>query len=195
MARPDIAELADRVAALLGTHWRTQPESGWKGAIRLVAEDGHGIVLIPSGRSITARGVLPHRRDVVHGPTAPSITMAATSAAYVYGHIRRRLLGRYEQALAQWRELAAEADAQQARQARAADRIAQALGTGTTVTPDHPHRGHTCVELHHDWALGPGAIHVQADVEDGGATVTLRLSHLTSEQAAELCALARRLST
>lgn len=77
------AILAAAVAAQLGPDWNARPDSGFQAGARLACEDGRGIALVLHGRSITARGVLPHRPRLTGRPDAPSITMAATTAEYV----------------------------------------------------------------------------------------------------------------
>jgi hypothetical protein len=197
------AELADRVAALMdtmSTRWHTEPWTGWPDAVRLVSDAGDEIALIPDGRSITARGFPPHPRDIGHGPSAPEITMAALSPAYVHGHIRRRLMPSYETARAQWDQLTTRVRAEQASRGAVAEQIAYALGAGridddlhadVRVVPEQRRTDTTTVSRHRH---GQHPVTVRADVGRDGEGVDLTVTDLTGDQAAEICALIHRLS-
>jgi len=192
--QPDFVRLAGQVAEMMSSMeggWRSEPESGWAAAARLVRDDGLQVVLILDGRSITARGAWPYGPPPRYGPPAPQITMVATSAEYVSGHIRRRLLARHEEVFAQWRRLAAAAEAEQRRRSAVAARIAAALApiqVGHTWTETQDAQSTTKVSR-----LGPG-VSVRATVGPSGDAAELSVTGLTGSAAAELCAHLARLT-
>ncbi|WP_328863297.1 hypothetical protein [Streptomyces sp. NBC_00306] len=198
MQQLPISELADAIAAQMQTtdaHWHTEPTRAWPDAAFLISDDGHQIALIRTGRSVTARGFFPTEPRLRHGPSHPEITMADRSPQYICGHIRRRLMPRYEEALTAWRRLAAETVSEQAGRAATAARIASALGADRItadwsaqvhVTEETGHSPRTTVRRHPD---------TRADISGSGDTVNLTANNLTGEQAAAVCALLHQLTT
>ncbi|MFE7759386.1 hypothetical protein [Streptomyces sp. NPDC057429] len=107
------------------------------------------------------------------------------------GHIRRRLLARYEEVFAQWQKGAEATEAERSGRSAAAARIAAALApipAGHTRTEAHD--GHRSTSVRR---LGPG-VNVRASVGPSGGTVELSVSGLTGSTAVELCAHLARLT-
>lgn len=195
MQETDFPRLAGQVAELMSTvegDWDTRPATGWTAAAHLVRDDGLQLVLILHGRSVTARGVWPHGPQPRYGPPTPEITMAATSAQYVSGHIQRRLLARLEEVFAQWTEGAAAAEVERSARGASAGRIAAALAS----IPD----GHTWTEVQDTHRstlirrLGP-RVNVRTKVGPAGDEVELSVSGLTGSAAAELCVYLAQLTS
>ncbi|MFB8026897.1 MULTISPECIES: hypothetical protein [unclassified Streptomyces] len=194
MQESDFPRLVGQVAELMSTMegtWDSRPATGWTAAAHLVRDDGLQLVLILNGRSVTARGVWPHGPRPPYGPPAPEITMAATSAQYVSGHIKRRLLARLEEVFAQWIQGAAAAEAERSARGASSARIAAALaripGRRIWTEAQDAHRS-TLVRR-----LGP-RVNVRAKVGPAGEEVELAVSGLTGSAAAELCAFLAQLT-
>ncbi|MFF9690426.1 hypothetical protein [Streptomyces sp. NPDC014623] len=191
-AFPRLASQVAELMSTMGGTWGSRPATGWAAAAHLVRDDGLRLVLILNGRSVTARGVWPYGPQPRFGPPAPEITMAATSAQYVSGHIQRRLLARYEEVFAQWVEGAAAAEAERSARRASAAEIAAALAR----IPD----GHTWTEVQDTHRstlirrLGP-RVNVRTKVGPAGEEVELSVSGLTGSAAAELCARIAQLTS
>ncbi|MET9879290.1 hypothetical protein ABZZ36_32380 [Actinacidiphila glaucinigra] len=193
------AILAAAVAAQLGPDWNARPDSGFQAGARLACEDGRGIALVLHGRSITARGVLPHRPRLAGRPDAPSITMAATTAEYVTKHIRRRLMTAYDAALTATRLRIAQVTAEQTERARIADRLAHALtDTPARTEQDTDVSVQVCPFRQRDTTrvvrYRPGeGVTVLAEVSPGAEHVDIDLKGLTPNHAEQILTLYRQL--
>jgi hypothetical protein len=126
--------------------------------------------------------------------------MAAVSAEYVQGHIRRRLMPAYEAARTQWDQLTARVKAERASRGAVVEQIAYALGAGrieddlhadVRVVPGGRRPGTTTVSRHRH---GQHPVTVRADVSRDGEGVDLTVTDLTGDQAAKICALIHHLS-
>lgn len=206
MDRTAFAVFADQVAALLGiqldgAQWRTEPDDRYRtGTVRLVSDAGPGIRLTPHGDHITVQGVLPEDRGPA-GPSAPEIGVAARSAEHVAGHIRRRLMPKYEAALAQVREDLAERDAERTARTAAVERVARSLGAKQVsedftadvhVAPSHRgERSTTVRRIRHREVTVRAEIAAHGEAAHG-ESVSLHLPQLAPEQAEQV--LVRRLS-
>ncbi|MEU3907958.1 hypothetical protein AB0F20_29810 [Streptomyces goshikiensis] len=177
-------EFARAVAAELGPQWSPHP-APWPGLYQL--EDGRG------GRLVLLRGavraVLPETAGPrLHSrPRSPEIGVMPRSAAYVAGHIRRRLLPRYQAARDQQQELFSEQRAEQRERARVAQHLARTLAPSashTSVLPDTPYRDHTTVTAQQE-----KGINVRSVVTAAGSEISLKLSGLNPEQAAAIAEL------
>ncbi|MGW2841931.1 hypothetical protein ACWCWD_29600 [Streptomyces sp. NPDC001493] len=192
MQKDEFAELAHHVAASLTVaerSWWCVPDTSWECAARMRSSDGREIVLILTGRSVTARGMWGRGIPPRFGPPSPEVSMAADGATYVAGHIRRRLLPRYEVVFARWLELEAEAEAEKAARRVVAERIAGSLGPGLERAPGS-------VEVTHEDKLRQsavdrrsGRVHMRFLIGRGGNEIEVSVSGLAGVQAEALGAL------
>ncbi|MER6913969.1 hypothetical protein ABT354_20040 [Streptomyces sp. NPDC000594] len=185
-------QFASAVASDLGPQWSPEPSATHPGRYQLTDGGGSHLVLLPGA----VRAILPEVHDTYslkRRPSSPEIGVTPHSPAHVAQHIARRLLPKYETARARLAELVAARDSERRGRAESARRLAYTLSPvagRATISPDTPMRGQTSVSL----ALAPSPW-VAAVIDAGGASVTLSISGLSTDEAVRVAELVRSMSS